>query len=106
MPLATVPGSASTVAPQKQGGDLYRDWESCLGPSLEPPLRSGAIALMDAAYVVKMAKEGRGIMPRQLLPPEAFISLEELKAENKVDAGLRVLCISYPWLQVCSLFAV
>eukprot|EP00966_Prymnesium_polylepis_P250617 5795357-Prymnesium_polylepis.1 len=103
--LASIPGSASTVAPQISK-PAHPDWESCLGPSLEPPLHSGAIALMDAAYVVKMAKEGRSIMPRQLLPPEAFISLQELKAENTVDAGLRVLCISYPWLQVCSLFAV
>ena len=131
-----IPGPASTVAPRKQDDDLspplstpppqqlslptvqlqqqpalgdskpHPGWERCLGPSLEPPLRSGAIALMDAAYVVKMAEDGRCIAPRQLLPPKAFLSLEVLQAQEIHEEGLRLLCVSYPWLQVRVAFAL
>ena len=78
----------------------HRNWASSGGGSLEAPLRSGAVALLDAQYIVKMAAEGRAIQPRQLLPPEAFVRLDELMAENAVTFGLRLLCASYPWLQV------
>eukprot|EP00966_Prymnesium_polylepis_P003085 70741-Prymnesium_polylepis.1 len=40
------------------------------------------------------------MQPRQLLPPEAFISLEEIIAEDAYDEGLRIICVSYPWLEV------
>eukprot|EP00966_Prymnesium_polylepis_P271840 6280463-Prymnesium_polylepis.1 len=49
-----------------------------------------------------MANEGCAMQPRQLLPPEAFISLEELMAEDAHLEGLRILCVSYPWLEVCA----
>ena len=80
------------------------DWVRLGGGSLEVPLRSGAIALLDAAHIVKMAAGGHAMQPRQLMPPEAFIRLDELMAEGAVSAGLRLLCVSYPWLQVCRPF--
>ena len=68
---------AASAMPAAQAPDAHKDWEECLGSALETPLRSGALRLLDAEYVVKMADEGCAIQPRQLLPPEAFISLEK-----------------------------
>eukprot|EP00966_Prymnesium_polylepis_P005878 134291-Prymnesium_polylepis.1 len=82
----------------------HQDWVKSGGDSLEAPLRSRAIALLDAVYIVKMAAEGRAMQPRQLLPPEAFLRLDELMAEKAFVQGLRLLCVSYPWLQVCRRF--
>eukprot|EP00966_Prymnesium_polylepis_P246265 5696003-Prymnesium_polylepis.1 len=81
--------------------EVHGDWDKHLGPALEAPLRSVAIRLLDGKYVVEMAEEGRAMQPRQLLPPEAFISLDEIKAEGVCFSGLRIFCISYPWLEVC-----
>ena len=78
----------------------HPDWERKLGHALEGPLQSGAIALLDAAYVVKLAKKRQAIQPRQLLPAKAFISLDEIRAQDAYAEGLRIICVSYPWLQV------
>eukprot|EP00966_Prymnesium_polylepis_P021952 504488-Prymnesium_polylepis.1 len=78
----------------------HEDWaKKLLGGALEEPLRSRAIALLDAEHVVKMADDGCAMQPRQLLPPEAFISLEDIMAENAYEYGLRIICVSYPWLE-------
>ena len=51
-----------------------------VGRELERALKSGAIALLDGRWLVACAERGERIRRRQDLPPEAFISLEELKA--------------------------
>ena len=78
--------------------EASKDWAKYGGDQLEPALESGAVALVDARYIIKLAEEGAILGPRQTLPPEAFISLQEIKAEESVSGGLRILCVSYPWL--------
>ena len=52
--------------------------------------------LVDAAWLVRLAKK-RGILPRcQDLPPGARVTLEEME-KWKDDFTLGVLVISYPW---------
>ena len=52
--------------------------------------------LVDAAWLVRLAKK-RGLLPRcQDLPPGARVTLEEMEMwEDKFTVG--VLVISYPW---------
>ena len=68
-------------------------WEKYLGPALEGPLQSGAIALLDAAYVVQLAEKCQAIQPRQLLPAEAFLSLGVIKEQDAYNDGLRIICV-------------
>ena len=79
--------------------DAEKYWKKYRGPELEPPLKSGAIALVDAHWLVSLAARGGKITYRQDAPPEAFISLDELKLQGKGHYGLRIIVISYPWLQ-------
>jgi len=74
-------------------------WCELGGEALEPSLRSGAIALMRAEWLVQYAKgEGAVLSRRQDLPDEAFISLDELMAAiEPQDSGLRVIVLSYGW---------
>ena len=52
--------------------------------------------LVDAAWLVRLAKKG-GILPRcQDLPPGARVTLEEMEKWRDSDT-LGVLVISYPW---------
>ena len=69
------------------------------GHELEPALESGAIALLDAGWLVASQERGETIRRRQDLPPAAFISLEELKAAARPFMGLPIICLSYAWLQ-------
>ena len=55
-------------------------WFARDGKSLEPALRSGAIALLDAEWIVQLAAKKGILAPRQLLPPEAFATVEEVIA--------------------------
>ena len=54
--------------------------------------------LVDAAWLVRLAKKG-GILPRcQDLPPGARVTLEEMEKWRPLGGGtLGVLVISYPW---------
>ena len=72
-------------------------WRKLRGRELEPALKSGAIALLDAGWLVACKERGETIRRRQDLPPEAFISLGELKAAY--DGGaLPIIELSYAWL--------
>ena len=77
-------------------------WAARDGKSIEPILRSGAIALLDAEWVVKLAANKGVLAPRQLLPPEAFATVEEVIAAttdgDPFATSLPIICISYPWL--------
>ena len=72
-------------------------WRKLRGRELEAALKSGAIALLDGRWLVACAERGERIQRRQDLPPEAFISLEELKAACRRGA-LPIICLSYAWL--------
>lgn len=58
-------------------------WYEHNGAELEAVLESGAIALLDSAWVIE-TKEGAVPNRRQDLPPEAFITLDELRAIGHV----------------------
>ena len=78
------------------------DWEEFGGYDLESLLVCGAVALLDADWIVKLAdKDGAIIQPRQQLPPEAFVSLDQLKAACVAHKSLclPVVVLSYPWLE-------
>ncbi|CAK0795010.1 unnamed protein product, partial [Prorocentrum cordatum] len=72
-------------------------WESCGGLELDPVLGSGAVVLMDAEWMVRRARTGGVLEPRQALPPTAFISHSAVKAAG--DFLLPIACISHCWLQ-------
>ena len=74
------------------------NWRRLRGHELEPALESGAIALLDAGWLVASKERGETIRRRQDLPPEAFIPLEELKAACDEYVGLPIICLSYAWL--------
>lgn len=74
-------------------------WQQHRGHEIEAPLRSGAIALLDAAYLISLAESNGIIQHRQALPAEAFISLDELKATGQTTDSLRVIAVSHTWLQ-------
>eukprot|EP00964_Phaeocystis_antarctica_P149139 scaffold116148_cov57-Phaeocystis_antarctica.AAC.1 len=53
--------------------------------------------LVDAAWLVRLAKK-RGVLPRcQDLPPGARVTLEEMEKWNDGGYTVGVLVISYPW---------
>jgi hypothetical protein len=73
-------------------------WEVQGGKELEPPLASGAVALIEARWLIALA-EGGGVLPsRQALPPEALLTLLQLQASAGLEAQLPIVCISHPWL--------
>ena len=64
---------------------------------LEPALSSGAIALLDAKWVVELSTNQLTIARRQDLPPEAFLTLQQIQA-NTHPNSMPVICLSYMWL--------
>ena len=73
-------------------------WKQEGGPAIEPLLSSGAVALLNAAWVIQLAEQPGAILPRrQDLPGEAFLPLDTLKAAGSVSGGLRIALLSYPW---------
>ena len=77
----------------------YEQWCELRGDALEPILASGAVALLDAQWIISHA-EARGVLTRrQALPKEAFLSLADLvEATNEYADWLPVAALSYPWL--------
>lgn len=61
-------------------------------------LASGAVALIDAHWIVRLAALGRPLAPRQALPAEAFLPLSEVMAAAD-PFDLRIVCVSHCWLQ-------
>jgi hypothetical protein len=80
-------------------------WAKHKGTELEALLAADSalgdspVALVDARYLVALAKAGGLLRRRQDLPPEAFIDLEHLKRMPIGWGALRVICVSHPWLQ-------
>lgn len=85
------------------------EWEDQQGPELDAllaPAEGGGeddcpARLIDARFLVSLAQKGGRIERRQDLPPEAFLSFEQVKAlpGSFGYKTLRVVCVSYPWLQ-------
>ena len=77
-------------------------WKECGGTELEAVLKTGAVALLDAKWVIARAASGGVLLPRQALPDEAFLSLTEVHAATGNSphfASLPVVCVSHCWLQ-------
>ncbi|CAK0826698.1 unnamed protein product, partial [Prorocentrum cordatum] len=74
-------------------------WESCGGLELDPVLGSGAVVLMDSEWMVRRARTGGVLEPRQALPPTAFMPHSAVKAATPLVPLLRIACISHGWLQ-------
>lgn len=70
-------------------------WDELGGAELEPVLLSGAIALLDAHWLIRLAGAGGVPHPRQCLPPEAFLSADEVA--TSAIRGLPIVCVSHAW---------
>ncbi|EOD15523.1 hypothetical protein EMIHUDRAFT_245788 [Emiliania huxleyi CCMP1516] len=73
-------------------------WRKLGGGDLEPVLASGAVALLDAQWIISHAEAGGVLSHRQALPKEAFLSLADLVEATRTDSFLPVAALSYPWL--------
>jgi len=66
-------------------------------------LGESPVRLVDARFIVELAKRSGRLPRRQDLPEECFISLEKLKRLPKggclYDCSLRIIAISHPWQQ-------
>ncbi|EOD40575.1 hypothetical protein EMIHUDRAFT_222693 [Emiliania huxleyi CCMP1516] len=74
-----------------------KNWRKHGGGDLEPVLASGAVALLDAQWIISHAEAGGVLAHRQALPKEAFLSLADL-AEATDEDDFPVAALSYPWL--------
>ena len=72
-------------------------WRKLGGGDLERVLASGAVALLDAQWIISHAEAGGVLNHRQALPEEAFLSLADL-VEATGEYDLPVVALSYPWL--------
>ena len=55
---------------------------------------SAAVRLLDAHWLIEYARRGGIILPRQELPEQAFMSLDELQAAGNPDDTLPIICLS------------
>ena len=73
-------------------------WRELGGGDLERVLASGAVALLDAQWIISHAEAGGVLTHRQALPKEAFLSLADLVEATGECGWLPVAALSYPWL--------
>ncbi|EOD16896.1 hypothetical protein EMIHUDRAFT_451501 [Emiliania huxleyi CCMP1516] len=74
-------------------------WRERGGGDLEPVLASGAMALVDAQWIISHAEAGGVVTHRQALPKEAFLSLADLVEASRASlGGLPVIALSCPAL--------
>ena len=63
-------------------------------------LGDAPVALLDARYLISLAKAGGRLRSRQNTPRDAFLDLATLRKMTEGYGGsLRVVCLSYAWLQ-------
>ena len=103
--------AAATAAAKQRRGENYDElqgrWRANDGAVLESVLAvdsylgSAPIRLLDARFLIRLAKMGGVLMRRQDVPEAAFLSLDwvKLMSHGYLPNDLRILCISYPWLQ-------
>ncbi|EOD19123.1 hypothetical protein EMIHUDRAFT_369653, partial [Emiliania huxleyi CCMP1516] len=92
-PAAALP-SAPDLGVSEEKLELWRELG---GGDLEPVLASGAVAVLDAQWVIRHAEAGGVLTHRQALPKEAFLSFADL-VEATGKYCLPVAALSYPWL--------
>ena len=92
-PAAALP-SATDLGVSERKLELWREHG---GGDLEPVLASGAVAVLDAQWVISHAEAGGVLNHRQALPKEAFLSFADL-VEATTEYDLPVAALSYPWL--------
>jgi hypothetical protein len=80
-------------------------WTNCDGEGLEQLLLAdkelgniSPVRLLDARFLIEVARRGGRLHRRQDLPAEAFLECPEKMIFGPFHS-LRVLCVSYPWLQ-------
>ena len=76
-------------------------WRAAGGQELEGVLSSGAVAVVDAGYLIGVStRDGEVLRHRQALPPEAFLSLEQMIAMTPLsqDVLLPIIVVSCAWL--------
>ena len=74
------------------------EWASRGGDAVEPFIRSGALGVVDAMWLVTLSQRGGVIARRQDLPAEAFLGLEDLKHAGCPHGILPLVIVSCPWL--------
>ncbi|EOD26951.1 hypothetical protein EMIHUDRAFT_114844 [Emiliania huxleyi CCMP1516] len=92
---ATALASATDLGVSERMLEGWRKWG---GGDLEPVLTSGAVALLDAQWIIRHAEAGGVLAHRQALPKEAFLSLADLVEATTERPWLPVAALSYPWL--------
>ena len=94
------PATLPAPAPVEVSPEQEAKWVELEGNSVEALIDSGAIALLDASFLVRHAEHGKTLPPRQKLPAEAFLhSVQQLKAAQPNICGtLRILVVSHMWL--------
>ena len=78
-------------------------WQTNGGLAIEQYLASGAVALLDAAWLCAEAASGseQPLRHRQEMPADAFVSLEDIKAASGSAPFLPIIVVSSPWLHPC-----
>lgn len=98
---AAQPGLSSALGEERWNARDGRRLEAILAGD-DPP-----VALLRANFLVEACSTDGWVMPpRQSLPPEAFVSLDELKSAtvHLHREGLPIIALSYTWLlPVCAL---
>jgi len=104
--IIAVPRSSTCTHPTRHDSVSevqQADWIRYGGVQLEQPLAEGWWALVDAHWLIEESRqEGALLRPRQQLPPEAFISLGELKTFGYPREAIPLIAVSYPWLSKVS----
>ena len=83
-------------------------WKERGGNDLEPALGIGdksdaaPVRLVDARYIIKLAREGSRFPRRQDAPENAFVSLDKLRQAGPMgnyDQCLNVIVVSHTWME-------
>ena len=74
-----------------------RCWKAYGGAELEPALRSGAIVLLNAQWLVNFVYENQNktLPRRQELPPEAFLSCDEVIMSSSHRGQIHIYMVSH-----------
>ena len=103
--MAAIAAAAEAVAamPPYEDDPSEAAWHECQGEALEPMLRvdeelgGSAVQLVDARFLVELARRGGRLCRRQDAPKAAFLSLDQLKRlpkGGKSSDCLRIVSIS------------
>ena len=80
------------------GEEERKRWKELGGKMVEALLCSGAVAVLDAAWLVALAEKGGVLRRRQDTPDEAFLCASEVKAAGCPLDSLPIIIVSAPWL--------